>query len=238
MIEPTIIKETNDFIVINKPPFMAVCPPYHDKTLLDWLIENNHINPKVFKEDERDGIVHRLDADTSGIVIWAKNPQTQAKLKELWQGRSVEKRYLALVVGDTENSGVIELSIKRDNKKDQQTIAWLPSKGERPAISEYTKIDKADFDESKISLLEVKPITGRTHQIRVHLQAINHPIIGDLVYGNKETHKSAEKLGLTRQFLHAWKLNIPEYGDFTADLPEDLIKIINLLGLDKSSKIW
>jgi len=237
MAKPTIIYEHTDFLVINKPPNMAVCPPYHESTLQDWLIEQKLIDPSVFKPEDNFGIVHRIDADTSGIVIWAKNPETQQKLKDLWQGRSVEKTYLALVVGDTEDRGVIELSIKRDNKKDQQTISWLPASGERPAISHYQKLATAEVGAHKVSLLQVKPITGRTHQIRVHLQAINHSIIGDSVYGNKETRDIAEELGLTRQFLHAYKISLPNYGNFEAELTDDLLEIIKHLGVDKAINI-
>jgi 23S rRNA pseudouridine1911/1915/1917 synthase len=228
-LKPEIINETADFFVINKPPGMAVEQPSHNQTLIDWLIGQGRLEPKKWGSATRIGVVHRLDSDTSGIVVVAKNPQSQAELTKLWQARKVEKTYLALVVGEIPKSGTIELPIKRDNKKDRQVVDLLESDKSRAAITTYKKLATSDLDSKKMALVEVKPITGRTHQIRVHLKAIGHPIIGDELYGEKSSRGCAKTLGLTRQFLHAWKLKLPSHPEFTAVLAEDLSQALKKL---------
>ncbi|MBI4947978.1 hypothetical protein HY844_00230, partial [Candidatus Berkelbacteria bacterium] len=135
-----LISQTNEFYVIDKPPFMAVEPPSHQSTLRDWMIENGYIKPTDWKDSERFGVVHRIDADTSGIVIWAKNPMTQARLKLLWQGRAIKKTYTALLIGECQKEGVIELPIMRDNKNDKQKVSFLNEPNARAAITEYKKL--------------------------------------------------------------------------------------------------
>src|SRR5579872_3982366 len=124
-MKPTIIFENKDYLVIDKPPGMVAEPLNGHLSVLDWLIENKLINPNSWKEGERFGVVHRLDSDTSGVLIWAKNRESQQKLKELWQGRQVEKTYRGLVIGECNIEGDIELPIERDNKNDRMTIAWI-----------------------------------------------------------------------------------------------------------------
>lgn len=227
-----ILAETDRYWVINKPAGLAVEPVGRLPSVLDRLIEQGRIKREAWPEGSRFGVVHRLDVDTSGILIWAKTPEAQNQLKQLWQGRVVEKTYLGLAIGECRKEGRVELSIKRDNQRDRQTVVWLPDPKARPAITTYRRLAVAQVGPQTVSLIEAHPITGRTHQIRVHLKAEGHPIVGDKLYGDKASRQLAEKLGLKRHFLHAWKLTLPIDGqklDYTAPLPEDLINIINKL---------
>lgn len=231
MESPIIITETDEYFVINKPAGMAVEKPSPQKTLGEWLVENKQINPNDWQDDQRLGVVHRLDSDTSGILLWAKTPQAQGELKTTWQGRQVQKTYLALVSGETEKSGEIDLPLSRDNKNDKQQVDWLKTDRSRPALTQYERLEVGECLGQKVSLVKVHPITGRTHQIRVHLKAIGHPIIGDSLYGEKISRELAEKLELKRQFLHAWKLQLPDTEEYCATLPADLVNVLNALNI-------
>jgi 23S rRNA pseudouridine1911/1915/1917 synthase len=170
----------------------------------------------------RPGIVHRLDKDTSGLIIVAKNSQAQINLINQFKIRSVSKMYLTLVKGHlTPEQGIIEAPIGRD-PADRKRMAVVTAG--RPARSEYKVVKYL----KGYTLLEVKPETGRTHQIRVHLSAIGYPVVGDGVYGVKVTF-------LKRQFLHAYRLsfNLPATGErveFKSELPEDLEEALKSLG--------
>lgn len=222
MTEPEITTETPEYWVINKPAGLAVEPPSKGQTLQDWLLKKKFIQQEDWGHESRLGVVHRLDTDTSGVLIWAKNPTSQEKLKHLWQGRAVKKTYLALVVGECPPSGTIELPLIRDNKNDRQAVAWLADQRARPAITEYVRLCCGTVGQNVVSLVRVHPITGRTHQIRVHLKAIGHPIIGDDLYGEKSTEIIAKSLKLNRQFLHATELCLPGVDCYHASLPADL----------------
>lgn len=221
-MSPEILTETAQYYVVNKPAGMATEPPSPQPTVRDWLIQEKHIQPEEWGSDDRFGIVHRLDTDTSGVLMWAKNPAAQADLRQSWQGRAVKKTYLALVAGVTEASGVIEYALERDNKNDRQRVALLPSPKSRPAITEYKRLAHTTIGEWAVSLLELHPITGRTHQIRVHCKAIGHPLIADKLYGEKASHDIALHLGLGRQFLHAASIELPGIQSYSAPLPRDL----------------
>lgn len=231
MTKPEIISETDQYFVINKPPQMATEPPSHLPTLKDWLIENKHINPKDWDEDNRSGIVHRLDTDTSGVVIWAKNKKSQKHLRELWQGRAVRKNYLALTYGTISKTGTIEYPIMRDNKKDKQMVAIFPNPKARVAITKYERLDSVNINGSTINLVRAQPITGRTHQIRVHLKSVGNPIIGDNLYTDKIAKKIATELKLDRQFLHAEGIVI-EDNKYFVGLPKDLSTALKLAKLE------
>jgi 23S rRNA pseudouridine1911/1915/1917 synthase len=231
---PEIITENNRYWVINKPPGMATEPPSNALTLRDWLINTQRMKTGEWNEDSRYGVVHRLDTDTSGVIIWAKNASAQRELRQLWQGRAVKKTYLALVTGRTPERGVIEFSLMRDNKNDRQTIALLPSPKARPALTEYRRLAVGEAAGQTVSLIEAQPITGRTHQIRVHLKSIGHPIVGDSLYGEKLSQEVAKHTGLTRQFLHAYQITLA--GEtHTAQLPEDLRNCLKAVNIQFSS---
>lgn len=200
-MEPEIIYENNDFLVINKPAGLLVhkTSKNEENTLVDWLIKKYPEIVKVGDSILRPGIVHRLDKDTSGIMIIAKNQKTFDYLKNLFKNHQIKKTYLALVWGIPENKkGVINIPIGLKSGSIKRTI--YSEKLKKQAITEY-KVLKS-FKNSNgdlLSLLEIYPKTGRTHQIRVHLKSIGCPICGDKLYGKKNDY-------FKRLMLHALSL--------------------------------
>ncbi len=210
-----IVYEDEDLVVVDKPPGLTAHPapghPHH--TLINALL--SHVPHLARMGDSlRPGIVHRLDKDTSGLMLVAKNKSAQMNLIEQFKARSVVKAYLVLVKGKlTPEKGIIDAAIGRDARNRKRMA--VASKG-RPARTQYQVIKYIN----EYTLLEVMPETGRTHQIRVHLAAIGYPVVGDAVYGVKSSY-------LSRQFLHACRLGfrLPssgEYVEFKSELPEDL----------------
>jgi 23S rRNA pseudouridine1911/1915/1917 synthase len=210
-----IIYEDNDLMVIDKPAGLTVHPaPGHPAhTLANAVV--GHL-PELAEDDEslRPGIVHRLDKDTSGLILVAKNRVAQANLSEQFKSRLVSKHYQVLVKGKLKpETGIIEANIGRDPRNRQRMA--VVTKG-RAARTEYRVIRYI----GNYTLLEIKPETGRTHQIRVHLAAIGFPVVGDATYGVPSPH-------LVRQFLHAAKIRFQlpstgEYVEFQSPLPPDL----------------
>jgi RluA family pseudouridine synthase len=235
-MEVRIITETSDYYVINKPAGLACEPPSTTPTLRDWLIEHGHIQAGEWGPADRFGIVHRLDTDTSGVMVWAKTPLAQERLRQLWQGRATQKTYLGLVSGVAEPSGEIELAIMRDNKNDRQTVALLPDKKARPAITRYRRIAVGEIGSNKVSLVEAHPITGRTHQIRVHMKSALHPIVGDKLYGDKSTQATAKDLGLSRHWLHAAELSF-EGHTYKCALPIELSQSLKMVGIEFEQQV-
>lgn len=229
MENPNIIAENSDYYVIYKPAGYSVEPHQNYPSITDWLDERYGLK-HIMSAADRFGIVHRLDVETSGVLIWAKTPSAQQDLQKLWQGRSVKKTYLVLVVGGSSTEGSVELNIERDNRNDRQRVALLPSVKSRPAITSYTRLAVGEWQGQKVSLLECHPITGRTHQIRVHLQSIGNPIIGDKIYGTKESDRLAEALGLHRQFLHASSIEL-DGNSYAAPLADDLRLVLERLSI-------
>jgi 23S rRNA pseudouridine1911/1915/1917 synthase len=221
-ISLNILYEDDDLMVVDKPPGLAVHPaPGHPShTLVNAVLA--HLPELVEAGDLRPGIVHRLDKDTSGLMLVAKNRSAQANLSGQFQARTVKKAYLVLVRGKLEpESGAIEAAIGRDPHHRQRMA--VVSKG-REARTEYRVLKHL----GNSTLLEIRPMTGRTHQIRVHLAAIGHPVMGDATYGVTSPH-------LSRQFLHASRLgfNLPstgEYVEFTSPLPPDLEQALKEIG--------
>lgn len=224
---PEIISENTDYFVINKPAGYSVEPHENYSSITDWLEENYSIKT-TNKDLDRFGIVHRLDVETSGALIWAKNELAQKDIQKTWQGRAVKKTYLALVSGEILPEGSVELAIERDNRHDRQRVVLLPSLKARPAITNYRRLSVGEYAGEKVSLVKCHPITGRTHQIRVHLQYTGHPIIGDKLYGTKLSDLLAEKLGLNRQFLHAYSIELDD-NVYVAPLPDDLSIVLSRL---------
>jgi len=209
-----IIYEDDDLAVIDKPAGLLVHPVKDEKnTLLDFL--------KIKYPDIR--LVHRLDRDTSGLMVVAKNQNTYEWLKSQFLNRQIKKKYLALVHGiSKDKKGIITKSISKSRKRGGSQTT-MPIGKKREAITRYEVIKEfPDY-----SLLEVSPETGRTHQIRVHLASIGHPITGDEKYKFK---RQKELAGLTRQFLHASYLQFALPGgkimEFESELPEELNKIL------------
>lgn len=171
---------------------------------------------------DRPGIVHRLDKDTSGVMVVAKNQTTHAFLKEQFQNRTTQKTYLALVWGNIkEDEGVIDAPIGKSKKDFRQWQAGEGSRGLKREAQTYFKVlNRLQENGEYFCLCEVRPVTGRTHQIRVHMKYIHHPLVCDTLYAGNRPHV----LGCTRLALHAWKLQIeiPGQGirEFVAELPE------------------
>ncbi|MCK5632128.1 RluA family pseudouridine synthase [bacterium] len=227
-LEVEIIYHDKHFMIINKPSNLVVHPPKitsTEVTLVDWLIHTFHELSSVGFAD-RPGIVHRLDKDTSGLMIVACNNCSHALLGDLFRNRTIKKTYLAIVKGHPEKEGIINFSIKRNPIKRNSMVAVNPNvKNEngkiRAACTHYKVLEY--FENS--SLVQVEPVTGRTHQIRVHFSALGHPIIGDHVYG--ETSKK-----IKRQALHAYKLSFKFNGnqyDFCQKPPKDFQLLIENL---------
>jgi 23S rRNA pseudouridine1911/1915/1917 synthase len=221
-----ILFENNDMIVINKPAGMVVHPsPGHDHGTLVHAVLAHVPNLEGIGGEERPGIVHRLDKDTSGIILIAKNERSHYWLQEQFRSRQVEKTYIALVDGKPPSSkGRIEAPIGR-NTTHRKLMAVVPIEKGREAVSEYY----LQKDYPQHSLLEIHPLTGRTHQIRVHLAYIGCPVVGDKVYGKKKP-----SINIPRHFLHARKIEITLPGDgkpsvFETSLPDDLQIILDIL---------
>ncbi len=233
-----ILHEDAHLLVVNKPAGLVVHPaPGHPSgTLVHGLLAHC---PELQQAEEafRPGIVHRLDKDTSGIMVVAKNRRAHENLAHQFKQRLVRKHYLALVQGRMQTkNGAIDLPVGR-HPTDRKRMSTITRRG-RSALTRWSV--RKEFDGVTLLTLELK--TGRTHQARVHCAAIGHTILGDPVYGGRHrgnpvlaasVRKALVKAG--RQMLHAWRLSFqhPDSGQemtFEADLPEDMQRILNLLG--------
>jgi 23S rRNA pseudouridine1911/1915/1917 synthase len=221
-----ILYKDDDLLVINKPAGMVVHPSagHSQGTLVNAILAHSpHLN---IGGVERPGIVHRLDSETSGIIVVAKNDAAMRDLQAQFKSRRVKKTYLALVEGTVKPPrGKIDAPIGRDPKH-RQKMAVMTKGERREAVTVYRTIANL----GTYSLLEVEPQTGRTHQIRVHLAFLGFPVVADAIHGKKKN-----ALGLTRQFLHAWKIafTLPRGGremSFVAPLPAELWEVLGKLG--------
>ncbi|MEI7542275.1 MAG: RluA family pseudouridine synthase [bacterium] len=235
-----IIHEDKDILVINKQAGLVVhpAPGHKDGTLVNAII-GKHVNPKNFTGDaKRFGVVHRLDKDTSGIMVIAKHDKASIALVKMFKARELEKNYKVIVHGVLAQEGKVETFINRDTNDRKKFTAKLMHGKE--ALTLY--YPEETFSNS--TLLKVKILTGRTHQIRVHMQYIKHCVVGDSVYGDKKKDLAmvaycgyeADKINdiLPRQMLHAYNLKFihPVTGkkmDFTAPLPQDFMKALKML---------
>ncbi len=219
-----ILYEDEDLLVLNKAPGMVVhpAPGHSDDTLVNALLAR-YPELQGVGEDGRPGIVHRLDKDTSGLIIIARNSRTLTTLIEQMQAHKIVKRYLALVEGDVaHDQGSIDAPIGRDTRNRQQMT--ITTRDSREARTHFRVLQR--FTRHTLLLLQLE--TGRTHQIRVHLKAIGHPVVGDPVYGSGNAPKG---FTLQRQFLHAYQLEFehPITGkliEIEAPLPKDLQNIL------------
>lgn len=221
-----IIFENEDLLVINKPAGMVVHPAagHESGTLVHAVLG---YNPGIdgIGGEKRPGVVHRLDKETSGLILLAKNDRAHRWLQDQFRSRKVEKTYLALVDGAPPTpSGRVEAPIGRDPSH-RKKMAIMPSGKGRQAISEYITLES--FEEN--TLLEFHPLTGRTHQIRLHCMFLGCPIVGDKVYGYRK-----QSIDISRHFLHAAKLKIILPGMdqpqiFEAPMPDDLQTVLGSL---------
>jgi 23S rRNA pseudouridine1911/1915/1917 synthase len=227
----SIVYEDEALLVVDKPAGMVVHPaPGHTSgTLLNAVLA--HCPELMDSDDSRPGIVHRLDRDTSGLILVAKEDKTQRLLQHQFKERQVRKAYLALLHGHLEPAwGRIEAPIGRDPHHRQRMTVL---RGGREAITEYHVLERYAHQvgpaAGEYTLVEVEPRTGRTHQIRVHLASIGHPVVGDEVYGRRKT-----KLHVPRHFLHALRLGFKhpvtrERMELEAPLPDELVAVLDLL---------
>ena len=231
----SVIYEDPHFIVLNKPPRLVVhpAPGNYTGTLVNALLYHYGSLPSSGagpegNERERAGIVHRLDKDTSGVMVVARTREALSALSGQFKNRVVKKRYLALVAGVIKKgSGSVELGLGR-HVKDRKKMS-VHTHSAREAVTTY--IVKERYRDATLVEVEIK--TGRTHQIRVHMAHIGHPVLGDRVYGGSKAAKYAE-----RQMLHAESLSLlhPVTGHpmtFTAPPPEDMREMLEKLRLTK-----
>lgn len=221
-----IVFENDDLIVINKPAGMVVHPSAgHSTGTLVNAVLGYDPDLEGIGGEERPGVVHRLDKETSGLILMAKNERAHRWLQDQFRLRKVNKTYLALVDGKPPTpSGRVETHIGRDPKQRKKMAIVSERKG-REAVSEYLTVEEFH----KHTLLEFRPHTGRTHQIRLHCLFLNCPIAGDEIYGRKKS-----TIGIGRHFLHAYRLQImlpdgTEPKTFEAPLPEELELVLNNL---------
>lgn len=211
-----IIYEDQDILVIDKPAGQVTHPAvgHRSGTLVNAVL--GHVNLTGVGEETRPGLVHRLDKDTSGLIVLAKNEPTRLELVKDFRHRAVHKEYLALISGHLlEPAGEIDEPIGRDHRNH---LKFAVTSSGKPAVTRY-------FTEKVLpnyTLLRVEPLTGRTHQIRVHLSFLRHPIVGDTIYGGEVA---------SRLFLHASVLSFILKGEertFESPLPDDLAGILKV----------
>lgn len=227
-----IIYEDKNILVINKPAGLVVHPDqsgHKTRTLVNAILHHCKDLSGISGE-LRPGIVHRLDKNTSGLLVIAKNDKAHQYLSNQIKNRKVKKIYWALIKNHlSPKEGVIEAPIGRSTKnRKKMDIKW--TKKGKYALTHYKVLKEF----ANCSLLEIQIITGRTHQIRVHLSAIGHPVIGDNEYGDSKINKIFAEKGLTRQFLHAKELSFKNPSTekkvtFSSDLPEYLERILSTL---------
>ncbi|HEY7675461.1 MAG TPA: RluA family pseudouridine synthase [Candidatus Methylomirabilis sp.] len=232
-----IVHEDDDLLVVNKPPGLVVHPAagHREGTLANALLYHRpHL--QGVGAAERPGIVHRLDKDTSGLLLVAKTHAIHAALAAQFETREVEKRYLALVHGvPRRETGTIDAAVGR-HESDRKRMGVRTRKG-REALTYYRVVERlGDY-----ALMELAPRTGRTHQLRVHLAHLGHPVLGDAVYGGRRerARRAAARPGppapaVQRQMLHAWKLAFrhPRTGErveIEAPLPPDIATLLAAL---------
>lgn len=222
-----VIYEDKDLVVINKPPGLTVHPGIANETttVVSWFIEHYPDSHDVGEDPVRPGIVHRLDKDTSGSMVLAKNNPAFQYLKQQFKKQHPMKEYLALVFGHPNSTkGRVTQPISRSPGNPLRRMIHADGK---PAITEWQIAKPLG---PKYTLLRVFPFTGRTHQIRLHLHFISHPIVGDRLYTFKRQKPPS---GVTRQLLHAEKITLRilsgKRKTFTAPLPADFASVINAL---------
>jgi len=224
-----IVYEDEQLLVVNKPAGLVTHPaPGHwDSTLVNavlWHLQNNvQGSPKL----ERAGIVHRLDKDTSGLLLVAKTPEAHTSLSKQLKGRTIHRTYLAIVEGHLPlETGTINAPIGRHlAHRKEMTVRHL---GGRHAVTHYRVLKRARLEQFSYSVVEVSLETGRTHQIRVHMAHLGHPVVGDSTYG-KRSADYWRALGVARQLLHAFRLSFQHPVNsrpltVSAPIPDDMTR--------------
>ncbi|WP_067186688.1 RluA family pseudouridine synthase [Microtetraspora niveoalba] len=223
-----ILYEDDDIVVVDKPIGVAAHPTvgWTGPTVIGGLLGAGH-TVATSGAAERQGIVHRLDANTTGAMVVAKSEFAYSHLKRAFKERTVDKRYHALVQGHMDPlRGTVDAPIDRHPSGDGRFAVVA---GGKESVTHYDTVEAF----RAASLLDIKLETGRTHQIRVHMSALRHPCVGDLMYGADPT--LAARLGVTRQWLHAVSLAFEhpssgEWVSFTSPYPEDLARALDIVG--------
>lgn len=221
-----ILYEDDVLFVVNKPPGVVVnrAASVQGETVQDWVEKRYHVSGVKYQEGDfyaRAGIVHRIDKETSGCLLVAKTPEAFAELQRQFKERIVKKTYLALVHGTlAPPAGEIRAPVGR-LPWNREHFGILP--GGKEAVTNYRSITHKEG----ITLVELSPHTGRTHQLRVHMKYINHPIAGDYLYAGRKVSRQDRTGEFSRVMLHAWKISFlhPEGGrslDFEAPIPDDM----------------
>jgi len=222
-----VVYADDDIVVVDKPVGVAAhpSPGWTGPTVIGGVAAMGH-RVSTSGAAERQGVVHRLDVGTTGIMVVAKSERAYSVLKQAFRDREVDKRYHAVVQGHPDPlRGTIDAPIDRHPHHDYR---WAVVSGGRPSVTHYDTIEAFPAP----SLLDVRLETGRTHQIRVHFSALRHPCVGDLTYGADPT--LAARVGLARQWLHARSLGFVhpstgEYVEFTSEYPDDLAHALAVL---------
>ncbi len=228
-ISSWIVYEDKNILIINKPRGVIVQKDDGETTPLDEMVISYLINKGEYDPNKDLGYTpapsHRLDRNTAGLVVFGKNISTLRYLSKIMQDKSlIEKKYLALVVGELNGNGEINFPLEKNSKNGRVRV----TENGKPAITKYQSVRVLDG----FSLLEVSLLTGRTHQIRVHLASINHPVVGDSKYGDYQVNKDIEsKFGFKNQFLVSYKLKFNKLDEplkylsgksFEIDLPKEM----------------
>ena len=234
-----ILFEDEDIIVINKQSGIQVHPDAHNQenTLVQAVafhypeIVTAIYDPNSEVSKLRPGVVHRLDKDTSGVIVFAKNVTALHNLAEQFHNRTIHKKYLTLLYGELKEEKRVETYIRRKSFNQNMMGVTLDPELGKLAISNFSPIKTFKIQKEVITLAECQIETGRTHQIRVHAKYISLPVLGDPIYWSKSSHKLSQKLNIQRQLLHAKELEFthPRTGEkvrFTAPEPEDFLQIL------------
>ncbi len=213
---PKVLYEDEDFLAVYKPYGMLTHRTIRGEgdflnsdfkeSLTEWVVK---LRPEIaLVGDEpslRPGVVHRLDKDTSGVIVFAKNQNSFLFLKNLFKNRAVNKKYIAIVYGEMDpKEGEINKPIGLKSGTTKRTVFIREAKMIKEAVTQYKTLKILKSENDIFSLVELKPLTGRTHQLRVHMAFVNHPIIGDVIYGGGDKRKKgASFFGESKLFLHA-----------------------------------
>lgn len=224
-VTAAVVDEGDDWLLLDKPAGLA---SHAGSGLRFGAIEVlRAVRDGPYQEDRYLELVHRLDRDTSGCLLMAKNRQALNRLRDAWRRRQVEKRYLALVTGAwTGSERAVDAPLARDRVRGGERMSEVDDAGGKSAQSLFEPVERF----ADAALLAVTIATGRTHQIRVHAAHIGHPVAGDEKYGERDANRRWRDRGLRRMFLHAWRLHLPATGEtWEAPLPAELESILRQL---------